>query len=241
MNNGAPINAVMAPTGNSRGAIIVRATVSATITKSAPPSAAAGILIRLSLPSESLARCGTTSPTYPTDPLAATELPTNKLATRNTTIRTRPTSTPRSKASRSPSINKFNDLALSVNASAPATAITIATGNSVLLAPDKSPSSQNVNDRILVASIKTVTKTITDERKVVTITPASINRSGVAPARPRASWYTANVATRAPLNASTGRVHSFAPKNTSAIIVPTAAPFEMPSRYGSASGFLNSA
>src|SRR5215470_5520617 len=163
--------------------MIVRATVSATITNNAPPSAAAGILIRLSLPNESLAKCGTTSPTYPTDPLAATELPTNKLATRKTTIRTRPTSTPRSKASLSPSINKFNERALSVSASAPAIATVIATGNSVLLAPDRSPSSQNVNERILVASIITVTKTITDDRKVVTITPASINRSGVAPAR----------------------------------------------------------
>ena len=56
-------NAVMAPTGNSLGAMIVRATASATITNSAPPRAAAGMLIRLSLPSESLARCGTTSPT----------------------------------------------------------------------------------------------------------------------------------------------------------------------------------
>src|ERR1041385_2641051 len=157
----------MAPTGNSLGAMIVRATVSATITNSAPPSAAAGILIRLSLPSESRARCGTTSPTYPTDPLAATELPTNKLATTKTMIRTRPTSTPRSNASRSPSINKFNERALSVNASAPAIATTIVTGNSALLAPDKSPSSQNVNDRILVASIITVTNTITDERNVV--------------------------------------------------------------------------
>src|SRR6185503_4276752 len=155
MNSGAPINAVIAPTGNSRGAMIVRATVSATITNTAPPSAAAGILIRLSLPNESLARCGTTSPTYPTDPLAATELPTNKLATTKTTILTRPTSTPRSNASLSPSINKFNERAFSVSASAPTIAIVIATGNSVLLVPDRSPRSQNVNDRILVASIIT--------------------------------------------------------------------------------------
>ncbi len=166
--------------------MIVRATVSATITKSAPPSAAAGILMRLSLPSESRARCGTTSPTYPTDPLAATELPTNKLATRKTRIRTRPTSTPRSKASRSPSINRFNERAWSVSASAPAIVITIVNGNRALLVPDRSPSNQNVNERIRVASIKTVTNTITEERNVVTITPASISRSGVAPARPRA-------------------------------------------------------
>ena len=53
-------------------------------------------------------------------PLAATELPTNKLATRKTTILTRPTSTPKSNASRSPSINKFNERAFSVSASAPA-------------------------------------------------------------------------------------------------------------------------
>src|SRR5215211_4846954 len=241
MNNGAPISAVMAPTGNSLGAMIVRATVSATITKSAPPSAAAGMLSRLSLPSDNLARCGTTNPTYPTDPLAATELPTNKLATTKTIIRTRPTSTPRSNASLSPSINKFNERALSVSATAPTIAAVIATGNSPLLVPDRSPSSQNVNDRILVASIITVTKTITDERKVVTITPASISRSGVAPARPRASRYTANVASSAPVNASTGRVHSIVPKKTSAIIVPTAAPFEIPSRYGSASGFRSNA
>ena len=70
--------------------------------------------------------------------------------------------------------------------------------------PERSPSSQNVNERILVASIKVVTKTITDERNVVTITPASIKRSGVAPARPRASRYTASVATKAPVNASNG-------------------------------------
>src|SRR6185503_5012573 len=187
MNSGAPMSAVIAPTGNSLGAMIVRATVSATITNSAPPSAAAGMLIRLSLPSESLARCGTTKPTYPTDPLAATELPTSKLATTNTTTLTRPTSTPRSKASRSPSINKFSERALSVSASAPTIVIVIATGSSVLLVPERSPNSQNVNERILVASINVVTKTITDERKVVTITPASIKRSGVEPALPQAS------------------------------------------------------
>ena len=52
--------------------------------------------------------------------------------------------------------------------------------------PDKSPSSQKVNERMRVASISVVRKTIADERKVVTIIPASISRSGVAPARPRA-------------------------------------------------------
>src|ERR1051326_8801221 len=116
----------MAPTGNSLGAMIVRASVSATITNTAPPSAAAGMLMRLSLPSDRRARCGTTNPTYPTDPLAATELPTNKLATTNTTTRTRPTSTPRSNAPRSPSINKFNERAFSVSINAPAITVAIA-------------------------------------------------------------------------------------------------------------------
>ena len=84
-----------------------------------------------------------------------------------------------------------------------------------------------MNERILVASIIVVTKTITEERNVVTITPASIKRSGVAPARPRASLYTARVATSAPVNATTGRIHSFVPKKISAIIVPTAAPLHV--------------
>ncbi len=43
MNNGAPIRAVIAPTGSSRGAITVRATVSAQTTKTAPATAENGI------------------------------------------------------------------------------------------------------------------------------------------------------------------------------------------------------
>jgi hypothetical protein len=53
--------------------------------------------------------------------------------------------------------------------------------------PDKSPSSQKVKERMRVASIKVVTKTMTEERNVVTMTPARINLSGDVPARPRAS------------------------------------------------------
>jgi hypothetical protein len=108
--------------------------------------------------------------------------------------------------------------------------MTIDKGNRVSLVLERSPSSQNVNERIRVTSIIVVTKTITDDRNVVTITPARINRSGVAPVRPRANRYTAKVATSAPANASNGLLHSFIPKKTRAIIVPTAAPFEMPSK-----------
>jgi len=47
-------------------------------------------------------------------------------------------------------------------------------------------------------------------------------------------------ATSAPENASSGRLHSCAPMKTSAIMVPTAAPLDIPRRYGSASGLRNS-
>src|SRR4030095_10277483 len=122
----------------------------------------------------------------PTEPLAATELPTNKLAIKNTVIRTRPTSTPKSNASRSPSISRLSERAFAVSNTVPATATTIDTGNSASLVLERSPSNQNVNDRIRVTSIIVVTKTITDDRKVVTITPPKNNLSGVPPAPPRA-------------------------------------------------------
>ena len=69
----------------------------------------------------------------------------------------------------------------------PSTATTIAIVSKPGIAPDRSPNNQNVNDLIRVASIIVVIKTIADERKVVTMTPARINLSGEAPARPRAS------------------------------------------------------
>ena len=52
--------------------------------------------------------------------------------------------------------------------------------------PDRSPSNQKVKERMRVASIIVVIKTMADERNVVTITPARINLSGDAPVRPRA-------------------------------------------------------
>jgi hypothetical protein len=61
------------------------------------------------------------------------------------------------------------------------------TNNKLVVVPDRSPNNQKVNERILVASINVVMNTIAEDKKVVTMTPASIKRSGVAPARPRAS------------------------------------------------------
>src|SRR5690606_11355478 len=63
MKSGAPISAVIAPTGNSRGAIIVRAAVSAATTNAAPTIAENGTTSRLSLPNASRTRCGTINPT----------------------------------------------------------------------------------------------------------------------------------------------------------------------------------
>ncbi len=54
MNTGAPTNAVIAPTGNSRGAIAIRAIRSANTTKIAPADADIGTTKRLSLPIASL-------------------------------------------------------------------------------------------------------------------------------------------------------------------------------------------
>src|SRR6185503_13069197 len=159
--------------------MIVRAIVSATTTKMAPQIAAAGTVIRLSLPSDSRTRWGTTRPTYPTDPLDATELPTSKLATLKTTNRTRETSTPRSNASRSPNINRFSERAWAANTMVPAIAIKSASHSNFAVVSDKSPSNQKVKDLIRVASINVVTKTIAEDRNVVTITPARMSRSGL--------------------------------------------------------------
>jgi hypothetical protein len=63
----------------------------------------------------------------------------------------------------------------------------MATASKLVLAPERSPSSQKVKERIRVASIMVVIKTMADDRKVVTITPARISFSGDVPVRPRAS------------------------------------------------------
>src|SRR5207245_9221135 len=73
-NSGPPAAAVTSPTGTSRGANAVRASVSATSTSSAPISAAAGISARWRAPTTRRAACGATRPTNPTRPPTATAL-----------------------------------------------------------------------------------------------------------------------------------------------------------------------
>ena len=76
---GAPIIAVMAPTGSWAGDIIVLAIVSA-VTRYAPPiKKDAGITILLSTPKMNLQTWGTSKPTNPIIPLTDTTEPINRL------------------------------------------------------------------------------------------------------------------------------------------------------------------
>src|SRR3989442_962634 len=71
-NTGTPISAVTTPTGSSRGATTVRASVSANASSAPPPRKAAGSKARCRWPQVSRAMCGPTSPTNPMTPETAT-------------------------------------------------------------------------------------------------------------------------------------------------------------------------
>src|SRR6185437_9435934 len=70
--NGTPTSAVTAPSGSSAGGCAVRATRSASTTSAAPVSAAPRSSGRCCRIPAARTRCGTTSPTNPTSPAAAT-------------------------------------------------------------------------------------------------------------------------------------------------------------------------
>src|SRR6266704_427205 len=73
--NGAPTAAVRMPIGISAGATMVRASVSAPTSSTAPSKAEAGSNSRCAGPITSRSRCGTTMPTNPTTPQTETATP----------------------------------------------------------------------------------------------------------------------------------------------------------------------
>ena len=85
---------MIAPTGNSRGAIAVRAIVSAKTTNIAPTIAENGTTKRLSLPTVSRTRCGTINPTNTAAPPSATAAAVSVAVQINAQRRTNATSTP---------------------------------------------------------------------------------------------------------------------------------------------------
>src|SRR6266705_1567588 len=71
-NNGTPSSAVTMPTGSSRGATTVRASVSAAARRTPPARNAVGNRVRCSRPQRRRQTCGTISPTKPITPATAT-------------------------------------------------------------------------------------------------------------------------------------------------------------------------
>src|SRR5207237_10764309 len=71
-NTGTPSRAVTIPTGSSRGAATVRASVSAAASRIPPVRNAVGSKVRCSRPHTRRQTCGTTSPTKPITPATAT-------------------------------------------------------------------------------------------------------------------------------------------------------------------------
>jgi hypothetical protein len=110
MKKGAPINAVMTPTGNSLGEMIVLATVSAAIRKTAPPKAETGIKRRWSEPRTILPRWGTIRPTNPIRPEKETTRPITNETTRKHVIFVLFVSTPNWSAVSSPAVIKLRCL-----------------------------------------------------------------------------------------------------------------------------------
>ena len=75
INIGPPITAVSIPAGNSSGAIIILPITSTHTTSIPPNSADTGRTFLWSLPTKSLVKCGTISPTNPIHPLTETVTP----------------------------------------------------------------------------------------------------------------------------------------------------------------------
>src|SRR5439155_8935179 len=71
-NSGTPSSAVTMPTGSSRGATTVRASVSAAAKRIPPATNAVGNSVRCSRPHRRRHTCGTISPTNPITPATAT-------------------------------------------------------------------------------------------------------------------------------------------------------------------------
>jgi len=109
-NKGAPIPAVMTPTGNSRPGINILAKVSHKTRNPAPQIADMGISIRRELPSHKRMRWGTMSPTKAMGPHQATDAPTPSAPIPRVRVLTLVTDTPWLWALSSPRTNESNAL-----------------------------------------------------------------------------------------------------------------------------------
>src|SRR5256884_3787420 len=105
-NNGTPSSAVTMPTGSSRGATTVRASVSAAARRTPPARNAVGDRVRCSRPQRRRQTCGTISPTKPITPATATAAAVKSDADRQTSRLRRRTSAPRDCAGSSPSASR---------------------------------------------------------------------------------------------------------------------------------------
>src|SRR4029453_19149037 len=107
-NRGPPASAVIAPTGSSRPPSTVRATVSHSTRKAAPPRAEAGRRSRWSGPTLSRSRCGMMRPTKPIRPETETAAPTMREVATSSSRRTASTGTPSCAAGASPRARRFS-------------------------------------------------------------------------------------------------------------------------------------
>ena len=111
----------MTPTGISAGETTVRATTSHASRKTPPAASEAGTSRRCSGPNASRHACGTIIPTKPIGPHCDTTAAVINETVKNSTVRTRPTFTPRAPEFSSPSVRMSSSRVSSAAAASPAT------------------------------------------------------------------------------------------------------------------------
>src|SRR5689334_92042 len=237
--NGTPRRAVIAPSGNSIGEASVRAARSAATTSVPPINPAARISGRCARRPIARAMCGTTSPTNPTRPAAATVAAARIAARMNARRPARSASTPSETAVSSPSAS--TSISRAQYTTAPPTNSTLAASQATRdhVASVADPIIHQRAPRIRFGSALASATMITALANAPTITPAisSVRKSprvARPPVRPTAS-VTKTAATLPPNAARVIAASPVAPR-ANATTAPTAAPPETPSKYGSASG-----
>src|SRR5947208_226699 len=241
-NSGTPSSALTMPTGSSRGATTVRATVSAAARKIPPVRNAVGNRVWCSRPQTSRQMCGTISPTKPITPATATAAAVRSEADRYTSCLRRRTSAPRYWAGSSPSASRSSGRAAAARTTSGSGAYTKITRTVVHDAPENPPQSQRNALRSSVASASETRAVVIAAANAPTATPPRSRIRGSSSAPPMSpSRYTRAIAPTAPTNAASGRAQGPGIWRAMATTAPSPAPPERPSRNGSASGFLTRA
>src|SRR6266446_6416028 len=182
-NRGTPRSAVTIPTGSSRGATTVRASVSAAARRIPPVRNAVGNSVRWSRPQRRRQTCGTISPTKPITPATATAAAVKSDADRYTIRLSRRTSAPRYCAGSSPRASRSSGRAAATRMPSGSGAYTRITSTVVQDAPENPPHSHRNALRSSVAWASDTMAVVIAAANAPTATPprSRIRASSSAP------------------------------------------------------------